>query len=130
VRAGAAAAGETDPFAHPPALERDIRFWIRVYTEVTTDQGCCTMTGTWAGLRGAAIRPGIAAVAARTAGGGGQARYAALLRRFADGSTDDLTPHEQRILHAFAMRRGRPIFARPSTAFASSWGRPTAFEKA
>src|ERR1700688_3482471 len=28
-----------DPFVHPPALERDIRFWIRVYTEVTTDQG-------------------------------------------------------------------------------------------
>ena len=29
----------SDPFAHPPELERDVRFWIRVYTEVTTDQG-------------------------------------------------------------------------------------------
>jgi len=38
---GFAAAAETppDPFAHPPALEKDVRFWIRVYTEVTTDQG-------------------------------------------------------------------------------------------
>jgi len=36
---GAAAADEADPFTHPPALEADVRFWIRVYTEVTTDQG-------------------------------------------------------------------------------------------
>jgi membrane-bound lytic murein transglycosylase D len=34
-----AAAEATDPFVHPPGLERDVRFWIRVYTEVTTDQG-------------------------------------------------------------------------------------------
>ncbi len=30
-----------------------------------------------------------------------KARYAALLRKFAAGATDDLTPHEMRILHAF-----------------------------
>ena len=35
----AAGAEGADPFAHPPELERDVRFWIRVYTEVTTDQG-------------------------------------------------------------------------------------------
>ncbi len=35
----AAAAEGADPFAHPPELEQDVRFWIRVYTEVTTDQG-------------------------------------------------------------------------------------------
>jgi membrane-bound lytic murein transglycosylase D len=35
----AAAADEPEPFAHPAALEPDVRFWIRVYTEVTTDQG-------------------------------------------------------------------------------------------
>ena len=28
-----------NPFVHPPQLEPDVRFWIRVYTEVTTDQG-------------------------------------------------------------------------------------------
>ena len=33
------AAEAADPFAHPPELEPDVRFWIRVYTEVTTDQG-------------------------------------------------------------------------------------------
>src|ERR1700733_705159 len=35
----AAAAEPPDPFAHPPGLEKDVRFWIRVYTEVTTNQG-------------------------------------------------------------------------------------------
>ena len=35
----AAFADEADPFAHPAELEPDVRFWIRVYTEVTTDQG-------------------------------------------------------------------------------------------
>jgi len=35
----AAGVDTPDPFVHPPALERDVRFWIRVYTEVTTDQG-------------------------------------------------------------------------------------------
>src|SRR5260370_5982042 len=28
-----------DPFVHPRQLEWNVRFWIRVYTEVTTDQG-------------------------------------------------------------------------------------------
>jgi membrane-bound lytic murein transglycosylase D len=37
---GAGLAAEApDAFAHPPELEPDVRFWIRVYTEVTTDQG-------------------------------------------------------------------------------------------
>src|ERR1700716_2013627 len=35
----AAGAEAADPFVHPPKLERDVRFWIRVYPEVTTDQG-------------------------------------------------------------------------------------------
>ena len=29
----------SNPFVYPPQLEPDVRFWIRVYTEVTTDQG-------------------------------------------------------------------------------------------
>ena len=35
----ALSAEASDTFAHPPELEPDVRFWIRVYTEVTTDQG-------------------------------------------------------------------------------------------
>jgi peptidoglycan lytic transglycosylase D len=35
-----------------------------------------------------------------------KARYTSLLKRFAAGSTDDLTPHELRILHAFGNAAG------------------------
>ena len=35
-----------------------------------------------------------------------KARYTSLLRRFAAGSTDNLTPHETRILHAFGAAAG------------------------
>ena len=97
-----AAPGETDPFAHPPALEPDIRFWIRVYTEVTTDQGL--LHDDWnLGLVYEVLRfdPASSPSQRERQVTAAKARYAALLRRFADGSTDDLTPHEQRILHAF-----------------------------
>ena len=36
--AAPAPAGQ-DPFPRPPALERDVQFWIRVYTEVNTNSG-------------------------------------------------------------------------------------------
>ncbi len=46
--------------------------------------------------------PATSPRAARTAASSeAKARYAALLRRFAAGDTDNLTPHERRILHAF-----------------------------
>jgi hypothetical protein len=55
-----------------------------------------------------------------------KAKYAALLRRFAQGNTDNLTAHEQRICTPSAIRPRPPTFAMPSTEFASSWARPTA----
>jgi hypothetical protein len=96
------AAADADPFAHPPELERDVRFWIRVYTEVTTDQGL--LHDDWnLGLVYEVLRfdPGSSPAQRERRVGEAKARYAALLRRFAAGSTDDLTPHEKRILHAF-----------------------------
>jgi len=37
---GVSRAAETpESFPQPPQLEPDVRFWIRVYTEVTTDGG-------------------------------------------------------------------------------------------
>ncbi len=71
--AAALGAEAPDPFAHPPELEPDVRFWIRVYTEVTTDQGL--LHDDWnprSGLRGAAFRSRRLAGAARTPGGGGK----------------------------------------------------------
>ncbi len=96
------AVGDPDPFVHPPALERDIRFWIRVYTEVTTDQGL--LHDDWnLGLVYEVLRfdPAFSPAQRERRVSEAKAHYAALLRRFADGSTDDLTAHERRILHAF-----------------------------
>ena len=99
---GLAAAEPPDPFAHPPELEKDVRFWIRVYTEVTTDQGL--LHDDWnLGLVYEVLRfdPGSSPAQRERRVAEAKTRYAALLRRFAAGSTDDLTPHERRILHAF-----------------------------
>src|SRR6202789_1005593 len=98
----AAAAEPPDPFAHPPELEKDVRFWIRVYTEVTTDQGL--LHDDWnLGLVYGVLRfdPASSPAQRERLVATAKARYAGLLRRFAAGETDDLTPHERRILHAF-----------------------------
>jgi membrane-bound lytic murein transglycosylase D len=99
---GLAAAESPDPFAHPPELEKDVRFWIRVYTEVTTDQGL--LHDDWdLGLVYEVLRfdPASSPAQRERLVAAAKARYAGLLRRFAAGETDDLTPHERRILHAF-----------------------------
>ena len=91
-----------DPFEHPPALERDIRFWIRVYTEVTTDQGL--LHDDWnLGLVYEVLRfdPALSPSQREHRVNEAKARYAALLRRLAAGDTAALTPHERRIQHAF-----------------------------
>ena len=101
----AAAADAADPFVHPPALERDIRFWIRVYTEVTTDQGL--LHDDWnLGLVYEVMRfdPGSSPAQRERRVIEAKARYAALLRRFAEGVPLELNAHELRILHAFGDR--------------------------
>jgi membrane-bound lytic murein transglycosylase D len=98
----ASAAEPSDPFAHPPELERDVRFWIRVYTEVTTDQGLLhddrNLNLVYEVLR---FDPDASQAERQRRVADAKARYAALLRRFAAGGTESLTLHEQRILHAF-----------------------------
>ena len=91
-----------DPFAHPAELERDVRFWIRVYTEVTTDQGLLHDDRNL-GLVYEVLRfdPGTSPAQRERRVGEAKTRYAALLRRFAAGDTDALTQHERRILHSF-----------------------------
>jgi membrane-bound lytic murein transglycosylase D len=106
------AVGESaDPFVQPPALERDIRFWIRVYTEVTTDQGL--VHDDWnLGLVYEVLRfdPASSPTQRERRVNDAKARYSALLRRFADGATDNLTAHERRILHAFGDKAGPSDF--------------------
>jgi len=91
-----------DPFAHPSELEPDVRFWIRVYTEVTTNQGL--LHDDWnLGLVYEVLRfdPGASPRERERRVAEAKTRYTNLLKRFAAGSTDELTPHERRILHAF-----------------------------
>jgi membrane-bound lytic murein transglycosylase D len=98
----AAGTEQPDPFAQPAELEQDVRFWIRVYTEVTTDQGL--LHDDWnLGLVYEVLRFDPAASPSQRERRVAEAktRYAALLRRFASGSMDTLSAHEQRILHTF-----------------------------
>jgi membrane-bound lytic murein transglycosylase D len=99
---GPAQADMSDPFTYPPQLEPDVRFWIRVYTEVTTEQGL--LHDDWfLGLVYEVLRfdPSDSPRQRERTVEQAKARYAALLRRFAAGDTANLTPHEHRILNAF-----------------------------
>jgi membrane-bound lytic murein transglycosylase D len=98
-------------FTQPPELERDVRFWIRVYTEVTTDQGLLhddwNLGIVYEVLRfDASESPRQREHAVTVA----KARYTALLRRFAAGDTENLTVHERRILHAFGAGASPAVF--------------------
>jgi membrane-bound lytic murein transglycosylase D len=89
----------------PPELEPDVRFWIRVYTEVTTDQGL--LHDSWnLGLVYEVLRfePELSPSARERRVEEAKAHYAAMLRRFAAGATANLSLHERRILHAFGER--------------------------
>jgi len=89
-------------FSYPAELEPDVRFWIRVYTEVTTEQGL--IHDDWyLGLVYEVLRfdPADSQRQRERIVEQAKARYAQLLRRFAAGDTDNLTAHERRILHAF-----------------------------
>src|SRR5271168_4099928 len=102
VHSRAAAAEAPDPFVRPAALEPDVRFWIRVYTEVTTDQGL--LHDDWnLGLVYEVLRfdPADSPAQRERRVTQSKARYADLLRRFAAGATESLTAHERRILRAF-----------------------------
>jgi membrane-bound lytic murein transglycosylase D len=93
---------EANPFPRPAELEPDVRFWIRVYTEVTTDEGLLhdswNLSVVYEVLH---FEPELSPQARERRIAAAKLRYAALLRRFAAGDTEDLTIHERRILHAF-----------------------------
>ena len=89
-------------FVRPAELEQDVRFWIRVYTEVTTNQGLLhddrNLGLVYEDLR---FDPAASPAQRERRVAEAKARYATLLKRFAAGSADNLSGHEQRILHAF-----------------------------
>jgi membrane-bound lytic murein transglycosylase D len=97
-----ARADTPNPFVYPAQLEPDVRFWIRVYTEVSTDQGL-VHDDWYLGLVYEVLRfdPADSQRQRERVVEQTKARYAQLLRRFAAGDTANLTPHETRILHQF-----------------------------
>jgi membrane-bound lytic murein transglycosylase D len=102
---------EPDPFAVPPQLEPDVRFWIRVYTEVTTEQGL--LHDSWnLALVYEVLRfdPDASLASREQTVAQAKARYSALLHRFADGDVSDLSAHERRILGAFGEGATRQQF--------------------
>jgi len=101
-RVHALAGEDANPFPRPAELEPDVRFWIRVYTEVTTDEGL--LHDSWdlnVVYEVLHFEPELSPQARERRIAAAKLRYAALLRRFAAGDTEDLTVHERRILHAF-----------------------------
>ena len=109
--AGVAPTGATATFAVPADLEPDVRFWVRVYTEVTTDGGL--IHDSWyLGLVYEVLRfePDQSLAQRERMVAAAKARYAALLKRFADGETTALSRHERRILQSFGAGATRQQF--------------------
>ena len=105
------AAETASVFERPPELERDVQFWIRVYTEVGTDQGL--LHDDWnLGVvyevlsfdHDLAPRERAKIIDAK------KKRYRELLGRFAAGDTQNLSEDEQRILAAFGEHASAPVF--------------------
>ena len=89
-------------FERPPELERDIQFWIRVYTEITTDDGF--VHDDWnLGVVYETLHfdPQTSPRERARTIDAAKKRYKALLGRFAVGETADLTAEEQRVRQAF-----------------------------
>lgn len=105
------AADTASVFERPPELERDVQFWIRVYTEVGTDQGL--LHDDWnLGVvyevlnfdHDLAPRERAKIIEDK------KKRYRELLGRFAAGDTQNLSENEQRILIAFGEHASAPVF--------------------
>lgn len=100
--AAAAGASKTDEgvLPRPAALERDVQFWIRVYTQVTTNEGFLHDENNLAVVYETLHFPANASPREREIQlDAAKSRYAALLRRLAGRPPDtELDPEERRVL--------------------------------
>jgi membrane-bound lytic murein transglycosylase D len=89
-----------EPIPRPPELQRDVDFWIRVYTEVTTSEGFLhderDLSVVYARLQ---FPAGITPAARRKAVDAEREKTEATLRRLAGGATD-LSAEEQKVAAA------------------------------
>ena len=90
-----------DRLPKPPELERDVRFWIRVYTEIATSEGFIHddrhLGVVYRTLR---FRPEVTPKERREAVDAEREKIQAMLKRLAAGATD-LTEDERAIAAAF-----------------------------
>ena len=87
-----------DPMAPPPQLERDVQFWIRVYTQVDTNGGFLhdqyNLSVVYDTLH---FAPNTSPAERQRVVDQARDRYAAALRRIAAAGDDPLSPEDQRV---------------------------------
>jgi len=94
----AADTATTSPFVRPHALDNDVRFWQRVYTEAGTDGGYIHDDAHLEVVYEQLALPADLASRARAKRvDDAKAKYAAILRKLANNPTDELTAEEQRV---------------------------------
>ena len=103
------AADEAIP--RPPELERDVQFWIRVYTAVGTTEGLLHDDRNLAVVYQAVhFEPGAMPAQRREHLDGLRQHYRGILQRLSEGATD-LTADEQRIQSAFGSEASTERYA-------------------
>jgi membrane-bound lytic murein transglycosylase D len=87
-----------DPMPRPPQLERDVQFWIRVYTQVDTNSGFLhdqsNLSVVYDTLH---FAPNTSPTERERAVDESRKRYAAALRRIADAGDTPLSPEDQHV---------------------------------
>ena len=87
-----------NPVPKPPGLERDVQFWVRIYTEVTTNAGFIHDDRNLAVVyETLTFAPNMQPRERQKLVEDAREKYAAALRRIAAGSGGPLSPDDQRI---------------------------------
>lgn len=129
--AGAPARAD-DPMPRPPALERDVQFWIRVYSQIDTNAGFLhdqyNLGVVYDTLH---FAPGASTAERQRQVDEARARIAAALRRIADAADGaTLASDDQRIKELWGAEGTPSGCARRWTTSVSSSARRTAFAAA
>lgn len=122
-------AGAADAFPRPAALEHDVRFWKRVYTEVDTKSGFIhdseNLTVVYETLQlGDNSRKNRKTIKKVKAG------YATILRRLGQGKRSNLTTEEKRVLNLWGGERtSNSRFKRAAGALRFQLGQSNRFKE-
>ena len=96
---GSASAQTEDLFPRPEALERDVNFWVSIFTQYSTNEGVLHDNRNLAIVYEKVPLPGNASRRTRQRTSGNRRNhYQAILRTLADGKRDNLSAEEQRVL--------------------------------